>query len=333
MDLLILGGTAWFGREIAATAIARGHVVTCLARGDAGEVAEGAALLRADRSHPDAYDAVRDRDWDAVIDVSWQPGMVRSALAAIGPRAAHWGYVSSASVYATNDTPQADESAELLPAAELDVVDAEQYGEAKVACELAVLDAVGDRALLARSGLIAGPGDHTGRSGYWVARAARAPEEPMLVPDAPDAFAQMLDARDLAAWMVHCAEQRVVGSYNAVGPVMPFLDFVELSRQVGGHRGDVVLVPSDWLIAHDVNAFMGPESLALWLAEPGWEAFANRSGAAAAAHGLTSRPMVDLLTDLLAWEREQGLDRERRAGLSAGRERELLAAYAAESGR
>jgi 2'-hydroxyisoflavone reductase len=331
MDLLILGGTAWLGREVAAQAITRGHLVTCLARGEAGDVADGAALLRADRSQPGAYDAARERDWDAVLDVSWQPGLVRSALAALGPRTAHWGYVSSASVYARHDEQGADESADLLPPTDLDVVDIEQYGEAKVACELAVLDAVGDRALLARSGLIAGPGDTTGRSGYWVTRAARAPLEPMLVPDDAEAHAQMLDARDLAAWLLHCAEQRVVGAYNAVGPVMPFLDFVELSRQVGGHRGEVVLVPSDWLVAHDVNAFMGPESLALWLAEPGWEAFSNRSGAAAAAAGLTARPMTDLLTDLLAWERAQGLDRDRRAGLSAPRERELLAAYAAES--
>ena len=61
MDLLILGGTQWLGRTIAAEALARGHRVTCLARGEAGAVADGAALVVGDRSQAGAYDAVADR--------------------------------------------------------------------------------------------------------------------------------------------------------------------------------------------------------------------------------------------------------------------------------
>ncbi|HEV7145516.1 MAG TPA: NAD-dependent epimerase/dehydratase family protein [Pedococcus sp.] len=325
MSTLVLGGTAWLGREVVSAALERGEDVTVLARGQSGPLPAGVDSIRADRADPGAYEQVSARDWDAVVDVSRQPSQVASALAALGERTAAWVFVSSSSVYARADEPGADESAERLAPHREDDDGWETYGGRKVACEDLVLAAVGDRALVARSGLIGGPGDHSDRTGYWPLRFAHpaTPEGGVLVPDST-VSTQVIDVRDLAAWLVDCAVGHRTGVVNAVGPVVPLTEHLAAARAVAGHQGELVGVEPEWLVDQGVEAWSGPRSLPLWLPVPEYAGFAARRCDAAQALGLRSRPLVETLTDTLAWELQSGPGRTRKAGLAPADEAELI---------
>src|SRR5689334_4922759 len=107
MRLLVLGGTVFLSRAVAAAAVARGHDVTCAARGTSGAVPDGARLVPDDRAAGlsdlggDASDGPGGPDgpdgFDAVVDVARQPSWVRAAVAAYP--AAHWVFVSTVNVY------------------------------------------------------------------------------------------------------------------------------------------------------------------------------------------------------------------------------------------
>lgn len=327
MELLVLGGTGWLGRQIAAAAVANGHAVTCLAR--SVDVPEGARGVSADRDREDALAAVAADPWDAVIDVARQPGHVRHAVRDLRLDAAHYLFVSTVSVYASHDAPGADEAAERLPPLATDVMTGpEEYGSAKVACEDAVLAGFGgERSLIARPGLIGGPGDPTGRTDYWPWRFANpAVEGTVLVPDAPELPTAVIDVRDLAGWLVRCAEQHTTGTFNALGPSIPLPEHLEVARRAAASEAHPVAAPEDWLLAHGVTEWAGPRSLPLWLADHSWYGMNARSIDRARAAGLTSRPLIETLADGLEWRQRQPDRADRGAGLSNADERELLAA-------
>jgi 2'-hydroxyisoflavone reductase len=327
LGLLVLGGTSWLGGVVAAESVSRGHDVTCLARGESGSVPEGARHVRADRWSPTAYDDVRGRDWDAVVDVSWQPDQVAPALAELAPRTRHWVYVSSISVYADHSVPDADESAALVePWAGSGEIGREEYAGAKVSCETKCRQAVEtDRLLVVRAGLIVGYGDRSDRFGYWPARFALAADgDPVLAPPA-DQPVQVVDVLDLARWLVDSAERGTSGTVDAVGDQLRFGDVASACVRASGVDPVLAQPGEAWLSETGVNPWAGPESMPLWLPLGQYRGMVTRSGERARRAGLSSRPVLDSVTDALRWEKELGLARPRQAGLTRVRERELLA--------
>ncbi|MGO4186520.1 NAD-dependent epimerase/dehydratase family protein [Pseudarthrobacter sp. TAF60_1] len=322
MRILVLGGTAFLSSEVTRQAVAAGHQVTCLARGSVAEPPSGVRWVQADRSlGAKSYLEVAG-DWDAVIDVARDPVPANEALAALASRTGHWTFVSSCSVYADHSTPEAAEDAALLqPLAPGTQSTPENYGESKAAIEQETLEVTGGNAHLCRAGLIGGPGDGTDRYGYWPARFAR-DNRAAVVPDIAGHATQVIDVRDLAAWILTAAERGVTGPLNAVGDHVPFGDYIAESRTAAGFEGEELSAPEEWLVARGIDYWSGPDSLPLWL-PPGHDGFSTRSNDAARAAGLITRPWQETVADTLADERRQGLARHRKAGLAPATEARL----------
>ena len=327
-DVLILGGTGWLGGRVATAWLDAGASVTCLARG-ARDAPYGGRLVRADRTAPGAYDEVRTRDWDEVVDVSSRAAHVAAAAGALRESARHFTYVSSVSVYARDDEPGADERAALAdPADPADPGADGDYAGQKSAAEDAVRAAFGHRGAIVRPGLIVGPGDPSDRFGYWPARFALAGAEPVLVPDEPDARVQVIDVDDLAAFIVAIGRAGFTGAVNAVGASVPLGEVLRLAREASGHTGDLVAASPEALLAHGVGYWAGPRSLPLWLPAEA-TGFATRSNATYRLLGGALRPLDETIARTLDDERSRGLDRVRAAGLIRGEEIELIAALRA----
>jgi 2'-hydroxyisoflavone reductase len=317
MRILVLGGTQFLSRAVATDAVARGHEVTCAARGESGSVPDGARHVFLDREAPDW--SVVEGEWDAVVDVARTPSWVAGALDHLAE--AHWTFVSTISVYADHSTPGGTpETLPLLPPITEDVEQdtAESYGSSKVACEQDVL-ARAREAVIVRPGLIIGPGDPSGRFTYWPERLAEGGD--VLAPESPDRDTQAIDVRDLAAWIVTCAEKGIAGVYDASGRVQRLGDLVdEVAAAVGGDP-TLVWAPAEFLLERDVTYWAGPRSLPLWLPEDA-RGMTSHDVTAAFDAGLTTRPIGETAVDTLTWLREN--PHAPRTGLTRAEEQDLL---------
>lgn len=321
MKLLVLGGTQFLSREVAAHAVRSGHDVVCANRGKSGTVPPGAEQVIWDRSERVPQALTDAGPFDAVVDVARHPSHVRRALAAFGD--VHWVFVSTISVYADDANPGGPGVGPLLDPITEDVdpfASAEVYGAMKVACERLVLDGAVSAAVV-RPGLIMGPGDPSGRFAYWARRADEARQ--VLAPGAPDDTVQVLDVRDLAAWLVTIAEQRRTGTYDGVGEQAHLADFLDACLP----EASLVWVDQDFLAAEGVQPWAGADGIPLWLPRPEYDGMLGHDARPAVDAGLGLRPIAETARDTRMW-----LDADPAAridGITLEREAELLARWSA----
>jgi 2'-hydroxyisoflavone reductase len=256
-------------------------------------------------------------EWDAVVDCdSYEPDTDRTRAAAelLESRTAWYAYISSVRAYASFLEPP-DEDAPTL-----DEPESDYYGARKAACERVVEDVFGERGALIRAGIIVGPGDPLDRYTWWCTRLAAGGAT--VAPAPPARPLQLVDARDLAAWLVALAETRTGGPFNAAGARSTMATILDETNAALGGETAIRWLPEDVLVEQGVGTMY---ELPLWVPGEEWRAFLDVPVDRAVATGMAYRPVAETARDTLAWARTERGARAWKAGLSPEREAALLA--------
>jgi len=326
MRILIIGGTRFLGRHLVESALARGHEVTLFNRGKTNpDLFPQLERILGDREKD--VDKLKGRIWEAVIDVAgYLPRIVRLSAEVLEATVSRYVFISSISVYENFRKAGIDESDPLgkLQDETVEEITGETYGPLKALCEKAVQDLYRERALIIRPGLIVGPHDPTDRFTYWPVRMARGGE--VLAPQKPEAAIQVIDVRDLSDFTIRLIEENASGIYNATGPdhELTLGRLLEVSQQISGSDARVRWASVDFLNQHKVEP---------WSDMPTWVpdddegvGFSRVDVSKAIAAGLRFRPLEETVRDTLEWANTRPAEHEWKAGLTAEREREVLAA-------
>ncbi|MCC7327108.1 MAG: NAD-dependent epimerase/dehydratase family protein [Burkholderiales bacterium] len=313
MKLLVLGGTRFLGRHVVDAALGRGDQVTLFTRGQApnhwGDAVK-ALIGNRDPTVAPGLAALADGRWDAVIDTcGYVPRVVRASARLLEPRVGRYLFVSSISVFTDASCPGLDESAPVGALADPASEEVgKHYGPLKAACEVAVSEIYGTRALNIRPGLIVGPHDPTDRFGYWVARFVHphllgARGGTAVVPAPPSRPIQLIDARDLATFMLDLIASGASGTYNATSSARQwsFADLVAALVAAGGTNAPrLAWVDEATLVEHKVTPWAG---LPLWIPSSFAEAagFMEIDCTKAQRDGLRTRVLAATIADTAAW--------------------------------
>ncbi len=338
LKILILGGTAFLGPAIVEAAKARGHTLTLFNRGRTNpHLFPELEKLRGDRdpNKGEGIKALEGRKWDAVFDdCGYYPRMVKASAELLAPNVKQYVFISSISAYAENKTPGADETAAIgtMPDPTLEKMgeNYEYYGPLKALCEQAAEKALSGRVTNVRPGYIVGPGDPTDRFTYWPVRVdqAKGDRAEVLAPGTPKDPIQIIDVRDLGGWLVHTVEQNITGVFNACGPekALTMGEVLDACKSASASEARFTWVSADFLQKQSGEGVDVP----IWISPEGDSAGFHRwSNAKAIKAGLKFRPVRQTVGDTLTWFKTLPPERQSklRAGLSAEREAELLAAW------
>ncbi len=323
MKILIIGGTRFLGRYLVESALNRNHEVTLFNRGQSNsDLYPDIEQIHGDRDGE--LDKLNGHTWDAVIDTcGYYPRIVSASAKFLSDKVKHYIFISSISVYADLSKPGVNENSPVgtMDDATIEEITEDSYGPLKALCEQVVEKQFPDTNLVIRPGLIVGPHDLSDRFSYWIHRINKGGK--VLAPEPKDYNVQYIDVRDLSDWIIRMIENKLIGTFNGIGPnhKLTMLDFLNKCREILNSETEFVWVNQQFLEENKVENWT---DLPIWIIEKKYAGMMLTSCAKAFTNGLIFRPLEDTIKDTFNYCQTRPKDYQWKAGLSAEREAELL---------
>ncbi len=239
MNVLVLGGTRYFGKRLVEQLLTRGHQVTVASRRALTATFEGAPL-RVELLRDDA-NAMRSqfagRTYDVVIDqICMTPDQARLAVDVFGTTAARYVMTSTISVYDPDGTVLREDAFDPRQVAipqgpPLDYQAGKRGAESVFACSAPFPVA------LVRVPMVLGEDDYTGRLEQHVAAVVRS--ERIVLNHVCEPLS-MISSATMADFMCWVVEHAVTGAINAASDgAVSGLDVVRMTENLLGGAADI----------------------------------------------------------------------------------------------
>lgn len=242
-NVLVLGGTRFFGKDLVDKLLEAGHTVTIATRGNTEDpFGDRVERIKVDRTDEAALAAATEgRRFDVVYDnICYTADEARAAIRVFEGKVGHYVLTSSLSVYGTGS---ADMQESLVDASALEVppspVGQVAYGEGKAQAEAVFFREAPFPASAARFPIVLGPNDYTKRLHFHADRIKNGVSFVMPNTEARICFIHEEEAADFLKWL---GESGVTGPFNAASAGKPKLRelLAAIDKETGG---SVIVLP------------------------------------------------------------------------------------------
>ncbi|MGZ3699672.1 MAG: NAD-dependent epimerase/dehydratase family protein [Bdellovibrionota bacterium] len=215
MNVLVLGGTRYFGKRLVDLLVGRGYAVTVATRGSAPVPAGGRIQhVKIDRGDASSLRALAaTKSWDVVVDqICYSPSEAAAAIEAFEGRVARYVTTSTGSVYLNHGNRKEEDFDPYTYPLRMGRREDFDYGEGKRLAEATFFQKARFPVAAMRIPIVLGPDDYTGRLEFHIDHIREG--RPIVVPnmDAETSFISSAEAAKFLLWLV---EGKMTGPINA----------------------------------------------------------------------------------------------------------------------